>query len=178
MPPVTNYQILSAAVLDEAHILACIRWGVGLVLTEPSSKAVLIFIVLQTRLVEEETLRAIPGVDGDEVPLWVEHQYQCRCSSETSSISERRLTRIVIKNIHVQAPWEIRAIVELLVSAVQEADRGDLDGFECHVVLAGASVIGTNVEAILFLVSVAFNACLEVVAAWWSDGSVCGQVDR
>ena len=69
MPPVTDYQMLLAAVLDEAYVLTCIKWGVRMVLTKPSSKAVLIFVVLQTRLVEEETLRAITGVDGDEVPL-------------------------------------------------------------------------------------------------------------
>lgn len=38
-------------------------------LTKPSGKPVRILVVLQARLVEEETRRAISGVDGDEVPF-------------------------------------------------------------------------------------------------------------
>lgn len=69
------------------------------VTNKPSGKPVRVLVVLQARLVEEEARRAIPGVDGDEVPF-----------------------RIVIIKNHHHAPREIRAVVELLVGAVQEAD--------------------------------------------------------
>ncbi len=88
-----------------------------------------------------------------------------------------KITTVAIIYFHEHAPRKIGAIVELLICTVQETDRGVVDGFEGHVVFAGTSVIAANIEAVLVLIAITLDACLEVVFAWWSDGSVRGQVD-
>ena len=94
-----------------------------------------------------------------------------------SHIEGWNFTSIVIIESHHHAPGEIGPVVELLICAVQEADRGDVNGFEGHIVFAGTSVVAANVEAVLVLIAIAFDPRLEVVMAWWSDGTVRGYVD-
>lgn len=38
-------------------------------------------------------------------------------------------------------------------------------------------MVAANVKAVLVLIAIAFDACLEVVAAWWGNGSISSQVD-
>lgn len=91
----------------------------------------------------------------------------------------RGLTSVVIiVDLHYHTPRETGAEVELLIRAVQVADRGVADGLEGHVVLASADVVAGNIEPILVRVAVAFDTSLEMVAVWGRDGAVCGYVDR
>ena len=64
----------------------------------------------------------------------------------------------------------------MLVGAVQIACCGDIDGLEGGVVQAGAGVIAADEEAVFVWVAVAFDLCLEVVAAWGGNGHVCSCV--
>lgn len=119
--------------------------------SEPSMEVGIFRVVLQARLVEVEASGAVADVDGGEFPFG-----------------------IGIIDAHYHAPRETGTEVELLIRAVQEADRGGSDGFKGRVALAGTGVVAGNVEPVLVLVAVAFDAGLEVVAAWRGDGSVCG----
>lgn len=119
--------------------------------SKPSMEIGLFRVELQARFVEEEASGAVADVDGGEFPFGVG-----------------------IIDAHYHAPRETGTEVELLIRAVQEADRGGSDGFKGRVALAGTGVVAGNVEPVLVLVAVAFDAGLEVVAAWRGDGSVCG----
>ena len=154
-------------------------------LTEPTPKLARILAPLQARLIEEESRIAVANVDGHKVPFYI-HITTTSAPLLFLSFRTHHLisfylrglvgkgdnTGIVIIIDHAHAPGELGAEVELLVSAVQVACCGDIDGLECGVIHAGAGVIAADVEAVLVGVAVAFDLCLEVVAAWGGDGSV------